>query len=206
MPMRNLLMGLVVAGVGFGQNSLNWNSRVSGDQELTAGERLKLYLHNNFVSPGAAVRALGPALGAQLSGRPKEWDKDGAGFARRVGVNVAMFTTRDTVQAIGTAMQGHDPRYQRCECSGAGRRFRHAFSGMWMMADGQGVRRFDVSNFGAAFAGGFVGASLYPDAYSVRVKGLQLGHQQLAQTLLRNIGVEFGPDIKKFFKQKVLRR
>lgn len=183
-----------------------WNSRLPSDRPITPEERWKIYLHNNFGTVGAAMRVLGPTLGAQLSDRPKEWDKDGAGFGRRLGVNFAMFTTRDTVHALSSAAYGHDPRYQRCDCQGFARRLGHAISGTWLSADADGVRRFDTSNFTSAYAAGFVGASLYPSNYQLRVKGLQLGHQQLGQIALRNVGVEFGPDIRKFLKAKILRR
>ena len=53
---------------------------------------------------------------------------------------------------------------------------------------------------------GYVGASLYPDAYSRSVKGAQLGHFQVGQVVIGNLFTEFGPDLKRLWREKILRR
>lgn len=207
MPKMNLIcLATLFAGLGITQTRFQWNSRSASDPLPTAEERLRIYLHNAFYSPGAWMRAAGPALGQQLSKSPSFWEQDGGGFAKRFGTQMAMFTTRDTVQAIGTSLYGHDPRYQRCGCKGVMRRMGHAVSGLWLAADANGQRKFDLSFIGGSYAAGFVGASLYPQPYTLHVKGFQLGHQQVGQVALGNIGVEFGPDIRRFLKAKILRR
>ena len=177
---------LVLPGLAAAQTSpkINWGSRVASDPPLTGTERAKLILRNDFASPGAFFRTVGPALGQQIRNRPVEWGRSAEGYGRRVGVNFATITTQDLVQAGSAALLGRDPRYQRCECKGGLRRVRQAFTGLVLSADRQGVRRFDPSGLISSYAAGYVGATLYPDEYSRRVKGLQLGHQQVSQLVI----------------------
>lgn len=184
----------------------SWRWRLAEAPELTPSERLKLYLHNNFTSAGGVFRALGPALGSHLGKQPQEWGRTGEGLGRRVAVSAATNSSRELISSGSAAMLGHDPRYQKCECKGFGQRLIHAMSGTILLADSSGRRRLDPSHLIASYSSGFVGASLYPDRYSLRVKGIQLGHQQFAQVTLENVAMEFGPDVKRFLRQKVLRR
>ena len=179
--------------------------RSSTDPALSGEQRIELMLKSNFLSPGAYLRSLGPALGGQLSDSPKEWDKDLGGFGRRFGTQFAIQSSRGLIRSGAAAAFGLDPRYQRCDCSGGWRRTGHAFSGLWMGANGKGERRFDPSNLMSAYGGGYVGASLYPDRYRLAVNGYQLGSQQVGQIILQNLLLEFSPELKRF-RKKVFRR
>ena len=185
---------------------INWGSRVASDPPLTRAERWKLIVRNDFSSPGAFFRTVGPSLSQQIRNRPVEWERTGEGFGRRLGMNFATITVQDVVQSGTAALIGHDPRYQRCDCKGGARRVRQAFTGLVLGADRHGVRRFDPSNLISAYVAGYVGASLYPDAYSRPVKGAQLGHFQVGQVVIGNLFTEFGPDLKRLWREKILRR
>ncbi len=201
-----LVFLLTWASQGQTAPKINWGSRVASDPPLTGAQRLKLIVRNDFASPGAFFRTVGPSLSQQVRNRPVEWERTGEGFGRRLGMNFATITVQDVVQSGTAALIGHDPRYQRCECNGGARRVRQAFSGLVLAADRQGVRRFDPSNLISAYVGGYVGASLYPDPYSRRVKGAQLGHFQVGQVVIGNLFTEFGPDLKRLWREKILRR
>ena len=199
---------LFLPGVSNGQAApkITWGSRVASDPPLTGTERLKLIFRNDFASPGAFFRTVGPSLGQQIRNRPVEWGRTGEGFGRRLGMNFATITVQDVVQSGTAAMMGRDPRYQRCECKGGARRVRQAFTGLVLSADRHGVRRFDPSNLVSAYVAGYVGASFYPDPYSRSVKGAQLGHFQVGQVVIGNLFTEFGPDLKRLWREKILRR
>jgi hypothetical protein len=205
-----LILGLFIPFCAFAQQTKPSNvfgrTRISSDAALTADERVQVLIKNNFLSVGAVMRAVGPAIGGQFGNTPPDWGRTAEGFGRRVGTQFAIQTTRGLVSGGSAAMLGRDPRYQRCNCEGVFRRMGQSFSGLVMGADASGARRFDPSNMMGAYTGGYVGASLYPDRYRISVKGYQLGTQQAGQVVVQNLLLEFGPDIKRFFKTKVLRR
>jgi hypothetical protein len=184
----------------------HWEYRLASDPPLTASQRWQLFFHNDFESPRAYYRALGAALGGELVDGPKEWGQGPEGFGKRVEVDFVMFTSRDLIRTGTSAMFGHDPRYQRCECTGGLRRTGHALSGVFMLADSNGVRRFDPSNLIASYGAGYIGSTLYPERYTPEFKGTQLGHWQLGHVMVENIVLEFGPDLKRQWRRKILRK
>jgi hypothetical protein len=186
--------------------TLNPLIRLPSDPALTSDQRLQLLWRNNFASTNAATRTIFPAFFAHLSDRPREWDRDGRGFAQRLGTAFAIQTTRGVVSSGVSAAFGADPRYQRCDCQGAWRRVGNALSSIVVSGDGSGGRRFDGGPLASAFSAGYVGASLYPDNYRVSVKGYQLGGQLAMATIGQNLFQEFSPEIKRFFRTKILRR
>ena len=183
----------------------NWWTRESADPALTGNQRVEVLLHNNFLSPGAVFRSFGPAMAGHFRDSPPEWDRNAAGFGRRLGTQFMTQTSRGVIGSASVAIFGRDPRYQRCGCQGGLRRAGHAFSGLWLGADAQGQRRFDPSSLLSAYGGGYAGASLYPDRYRVAVKGYQLGTQQAGQLMMQNIFLEFGPELRRF-RKKIFRR
>lgn len=201
-----ILLGAGVCAAQQTQSSFAWRTRLPSDPEITQEQRLKLFLRNNLFSVGAVMRTLGPAVGNQISDRPPEWDRSAGGFGHRLGAQFAMQASRGAIGSASAAWLGLDPRYQRCDCSGFGRRLGHAVSGFVLSGDGSGKRRFDPSNILSAMGSGYAGASLYPSRYDVAVKGYQLGARQGLQIGMQNVMFEFGPDLKRFFRTKILRR
>jgi hypothetical protein len=194
------------SAMGQAQGLKTWATRLSTDPALTGEQRLQLMLKTNFLSAGALARTAFPAAITHLNDSPPEWDRNGEGFSRRLGFQFATQTSRGLIRSGGAALLGTDPRYQRCECKGIWRRSGHALSALVLAADSNGVRRWDPSNLLSAYGSGYIGATLYPDRYSVAVKGYQLGNQQVLQIGMQNVLLEFGPDIGRFVKKKIFRR
>lgn len=202
--MREVIIGamLLLGCPGLAAQTIeNFRVRSSTDPALSGEQRVELMLKSNFLSPGAFMRSLGPALGGQLSDSPKEWGQDLGGFGRRLGTQFTIQSSRGLISAGAAAAFGRDPRYQRCDCTGGWRRAGHAFSGLVMGANSMGERRFDASNLLSAYGSGYIGASLYPDRYRTAVKGYQLGSQQAGQIMVQNLVLEFAPELKRFRKK-----
>ena len=199
-----LLIAIILCGTAAAQT--NWYSRTAADPALSGRERFQLFVHNDFASPGAFFRTVGPSLGEQISNEPRDWGRTGEGFGRRVGTNFVKYTSRDIIQSTESALIGFDPRYQKCGCKGGWQRTGHAFSGLFLSADSHGGRRFDPTRILAAYGSGYIASTLYPDRYSIAVKGAQMGHSLAGEVIIDNLFEEFGPDIKKFLRQKILRR
>lgn len=205
---RSFLSVFLLSGLLAAQSvpQLNWNSRLASDAPLTGDERWSLFVRNNFASPGAFFQVAGPALGQTFGNTPKEWGRNAGGFGRRAGLNFVTNTSQSAVHSSASAALGYDPRYQRCDCKGAMKRLGHAFAGIVLSADSTGQLGFNPSNLMGAYGAGFIGASLYPERYSIRVKGMQQGHQQVGGIAIGNIFQEFQPEISRFFRRTILRK
>lgn len=183
-----------------------WRAREASDKPLTPSQRWNLYTRNSFASPGAISRTAFSAAATQISNRPEEWTRSWGGFGRRLGTAAATFASRDAFEHGAAALTGRDPRYQRCGCTGVWKRVGHSFAGLFMSANRDGQLRFDPSHLAAAYAGGYVGAAMYPDNYTFRVKGQQLGHRLAAQAFAGNLLAEFGPEFRRLFPGRKAKR
>lgn len=180
------------------------DTRVLDDPPLTATQRVEVLFHNDFASPGAFFRSAGPATGLEMGNDPPEWGKTGSGYLKRVGMLFTVQTTADFTQAGMAALLHRDPRYQKCACMGGWHRAGHALAGAFVSADSHGHLSLDPSNLIGSYAGGFAGASLYPARYSITAKGVQLGNQNLGQSIVQNVILEFSPELKHFFTRTLL--
>jgi hypothetical protein len=185
---------------------LNLNSRIASDAPLSADDRWSLFVRNNFASPGAFFQVAGPAFGQTMGNTPEEWGRNAGGFGRRAGLNFVTNVSQSAIHSSTSAALGFDPRYQRCDCKGGMKRLGHAFAGIVLSADSTGQRGFNPSNLMGAYGAGFIGAAMFPERYSIRVKGLQQGHQQLGGLAFGNIFQEFQPEITRFFRRTILRK
>lgn len=62
----------------------------------------------------------------QIRDAPAGWPQDAQGFADRLGNRYAQFLTQNSFTAMGDAMAGWEPRYDRCRnCEGVGQRLKH---------------------------------------------------------------------------------
>lgn len=205
---RAFILPFLLASVLAAQSTpkLDFNSRLASDAALSGDDRWRLFVRNNFASPGALFQVLGPSFGQTMGNTPKEWGRNAGGFGRRAGLNFVTNTSQSAIHSSTSAVLGYDPRYQRCDCKGAMKRLGHAFAGIVLSADSTGKRGFNPSNLMGAYGAGFIGASLYPERYSIRVKGLQQGHQQVGGVAFGNIFQEFQPEISRFFRRTILRK
>jgi hypothetical protein len=181
-------------------------SRVAADSLLPANTRLLQVLRVDLASPRGATQVLVPAALLQLANAPDQWGRTVAGYGQRAGTLLAVRTTRDLLLVGSSALLGHDWRYQRCDCSGAARRFGQATSGMFLFADAEGQRRFDPAHVVTAIGTGYVAASLYPRVRPGNEMRVAFIAQQLGLSLVGNIAQEFAPDVGRWVKRSVFRR
>lgn len=205
---RVFFLSFLLAGVLLAQSSpkFDFNSRIASDAAMSGDERWRLFVLNNFASPGAIFQVAAPAAIQTLANTPKEWQRNSGGFGRRAGLNFLINTSQSGIHSGASALLGYDPRYQRCDCKGAMKRLGHAFSGIVLSANSSGKRGFSPSNLIGAYGSGFIGATIYPDRYSVRVKGMQLGHQQIGGVAFQNLLLEFQPELVRLFRHTILRK
>jgi hypothetical protein len=103
----------------------------------------------------------------QLRDNPPEWGKGWSGYGKRLASNVGEFVIQETVTDILAAAMDRPLDYQRCRCSGTGRRLR--WVAMSAVTDPTPDRRHHslaVPRILGAFAGSFAQASWRPNTGS----------------------------------------
>ncbi len=165
---------------------------------LTGKQRFKLYIRQTYTTPGIYIKTGFFAVHDQITGSPPAWGDDFSGFAKRVGSNQATNVIQNSFTSLGQAAVGWEPRYDRCRCSGAWPRFRHAFTRNFVTyARNEQSIRPNLMPFAAAFGAGAIGATWNPNNPTITVKGYQSVFTQAWVGVLVNSIGEFAPDIKK---------
>ena len=94
---------------------------------LTGRERFKLYIRQTYTTPGIYIKTGFFATHDQVRDTPQDWGDGFPGFAKRVASNQATNIIQNSFTSLGQGVVGWEPRYDRCRCTGAGPRLRHAF-------------------------------------------------------------------------------
>ena len=168
----------------------------------TGKERRDLYVRRAFLSPGAFLRAAGPALGSHLKNRPPEWGQGMEGYGRRFANRFGRFALKETYEAAGAVVLGHEVRYLRSTRSGFLPRAGHAMAATFITYDRNGRRTPHIARLGSAFAAEFTGNLWMPAGYrtgaeAVRGVGIELGMNSVF-----NLFREFSPELKRVLPWK----
>jgi hypothetical protein len=169
---------------------------------LTGRERFKLYVRQTYTTPGIYIKTGFFVLHDQVKDTPSAWGDGFSGFGKRVVSDHATNVIQNSLTSLGQGLVGWEPRYDRCRCTGAGPRLRHAFIRNFITYDHseQSIRP-NVMPFAAAFGAGAIGATWNPNNPTITVKGYQsVFTQAWVGVLINSIG-EFAPDIKKKFSR-----
>lgn len=168
----------------------------SSYQPLSAQQRWQEYVHYNFESPGAYLRAFGASIGEHYPRNPPTWPSGAAGYFTDVGSQFGRFTIDGTIDAAMAAALQYDPRYLACNCHGAFRRTTHAVLRTFVTYDQDGRRVPDLPGLSGIYGGSMLMMYWYPRRYSPLTTGVQVGNFSLGVQGVVNIVKEFAPDIK----------
>jgi hypothetical protein len=170
---------------------------------LTGKERFKLYLRQTYTTPGIYVKTGLFAIHDQAKETEPEWGDGISGFGKRVGSLQAGNIIQNSLTALGNAAVGFEPRYDRCRCTGAWPRIRHAVVRNFITyggTDDKGIRP-QIMSYAAAFGAGVTVASWEPNYPSVLPKGYQSVVTQAWVGVVVDALAEFAPDIKRMLKK-----
>jgi len=173
-----------------------------GPAPLTGEERWQLYVRNTYTSPVPYLRTGVSALFSQLRDDPEPWEQGMSGFGKRAANRYARFALRESIQAGGAALLGHEVRYVRSDSTRVWPRVAHALGANFLTWDRDGRRVPHASRLGAIFATEFTATRWMPDGYrdsrtALRGVGMQLGISS-AMNLVR----EFKPELRRLFHRK----
>jgi hypothetical protein len=171
---------------------------------LTGEERFKLYLRQTYTTPGIYVKTGFFAIHDQIKETEPDWGDGASGFAKRVGSLQAGNIIQNSLAALGNAVVGFEPRYDRCRCEGGWPRIRHAVVRNFITyggADDKGIRP-QIMSYAAAFGAGVTVASWEPNYPSVLTKGYQSVVTQAWVGVVVDALAEFAPDVKRMLHKK----
>jgi len=170
---------------------------------LTAHQRWKLYLKQNFWSVGAYFGPVASALVFdQASGDPEEWGGGLAGYGRRLGSRLGTSTIQACFQSAAAAFLGEDTRYIVSDRHTFKERAGHAMLFAFVTYNNQGHKTVNAANLGGYFAASAASTLWLPGQRNVAVYTLTDGSQQAGLGALANLLQEFWPEIRR----TVLRR
>jgi hypothetical protein len=170
---------------------------------LSNQQRYKLYVRQTYTTPGIYIKTGFFALHDQVTNTPSEWEDGFPGFAKRVGSNQVVNVMQNSFTSLGQGVVQWEPRYDRCRCTGAWPRFRHAFVRNFITYDhSEQAIRPNIMPFAAAFGAGAIGATWKPNNPTIAVMGYQsVITQAWVGVVINSIG-EFAPDIKNKFGKR----
>jgi len=162
---------------------------------LTPHQRWKLYLRATYTTWGIYVKTVLFTASDQINNSPTEWGRTWEGFGKRLGTRQAQFVIQNSINHLGNAAVGWEPRYDRCRCDGFWPRTRHAIVRNFVTYGGnsQGLRP-QLMPYVAAFGGGAIAATWIPGT-NVVVRGYQGAITQVFVGVGVNWLAEFAPEI-----------
>jgi len=172
-------------------------------EPLSDADRWRLFVRMSFTTPGIYIKTGFFTGRDQLRDSPPGWPQDGEGFGKRLGNRYAQFLIQNSFTAIGDAMAGWEPRYDRCrDCSGVGQRIWHATNRNFVTygSDEKSLRP-QAFLYAASFGGAALSAYWQPYRPSPVVKGYQGMATQAWVGVLINLVSEFAPDVKQLLRR-----
>jgi hypothetical protein len=148
-------------------------------------QMLHKYVWSTLGLDGAIHATLASSVD-QWQASPPEWSIDATGYARRWASEYAESAIGDTAKYAVARIFHHDPSFTRCECSGFGRRLRHAVDSPFMARTRDGTRVPSAASLAGFLAGHVVSASTWYPA----PLGTRDGLKHAAMSLVSKIGVD----------------
>jgi hypothetical protein len=208
-----LLLALVTAGHGQTKESkdqvnVNWlyGAYLPKDvplTSLTGKQRFQLYLRQTYTTPGIYAKTVFFTIRDQSADSPPDWNRDAAGFVKRFASRQGQFIIQNSLQALGNAAVGWEPRYERCRCSGFWLRTRHAAVRNFVTyARDEESLRPQLMPYAAAYGAGAIAARWQPNNPSPTIRGYQAAITQVFVGVGSNWLGEFMPDILNKLRRK----
>jgi hypothetical protein len=177
-----------------------------GYEPLSSEGRWHNFWNDTLLSPLAYVGAFGGAYGQQLSDQPRQWGNSFAGYAKRVGTNLAQFGSQEAIHQGGAALMHTDPRYLNCRCKGGLQRTWYALKMSFLTYKEDGDKTVDIPQLAGAYGGAIISDVPYPRSnadvsyatrYSPLVQGVRGGNIQIGANVAINLFREFSPELSR---------
>lgn len=167
---------------------------------MTRSERLRHYLTGTF-GPGALAGAAVRADVGQMTGNPKEWGRDTAGYSARFGTAFAQHIIRGTLEYGLSSVLHEDNRYIRSGQKGVWKRTKYAVVSSFLARHDNGRRGFAFSRVGSAAGSAFISRAWLPASIGTVAAGANSFGITLGLGVASNVFREFWPDLKHGFRR-----
>lgn len=195
--MRRLVLGAVVCAL---------STAAFADDPDPSGWQTRLLFHaESAYGPWALAGSAAWAGLLQEVDFPREWGQGAEGYGKRLGSTLAYSGIRNVIGFGLDSALHEDPRYTRGVDKGFWRRTGHAVRGTILTRTDSGKEEFSMWRFGSAYGATLLSNEWYPDRLSTIKVGMVQGSTQIGFDLLRNLGTEFWPDVKKTLRHALLR-
>lgn len=174
---------------------------------LSAEGRWHNFWNDTLLSPLSYVGAFGGAYGQQISDQPREWGNTFSGYTKRVGTNLAQFSSQEAIHQGGAALMHTDPRYLTCRCKGGLHRTWYALKMSFLTYKDDGDTTVDIPQLAGAYGGAIISDLPYPSHYSSEApnpshnsalwEGMRGGNIQIGANVAINLFREFSPELSR---------
>ena len=151
----------------------------------TNAQLLQKYVWSVLGRDGALSATVSSAFD-QWRGLPPEWDPTASGYAKRWASEYAEAAIGDIAKYSVARLVHHDPSFTRCECTGVGRRLRHAIGSPFMARTRTGRRVPSAASLAGFVAGNVTAASTWYPA----PLGTRDGFKHAGIDLFAKIGID----------------
>lgn len=173
-------------------------------EPLTNHQRGQLYLRQTYLTWGIYLKTAMFAVGDQATNSPEEWGDGLGGYGKRIASRYGQFAIQNTFTSTGNLLLGYEPRYERCDCSGAWSRLKHALVRNFVTYNRtEKSRRPQIAMYAGAMGAGMVASTWRPEHSKVWVEGYQSAITQAAFGSFSNVLGEFAPDIGRLIGRKI---
>lgn len=172
---------------------------------LNLHEKFQLYMRQTYSASSMLIPA-GFAAIDQIVDSPKEWGQDGQGYLNRLGTQRGQFQIGNLC-AFGVGATLHeDPRFFPSGEHGMWRRTKYVMAHTLVARTDNGREQPAFGNYAGALGAAFFPSTWLPRSENSTTDSLKRTAMMLGMEVGVNMGVEFGPDDRRFFREKILRR
>lgn len=172
---------------------------------LTFEEKLQNYLKQVY-SPSSVLIPAAFAGIDQATDSPREWGQGWTAYGRRAGTVRGQFQFHNFCEfGVGAALS-EDPRFFPSGRHGTWPRTKYVFIHTLVARTDSGGEQPAFGTFAGALGSGFFPNLWLPSSENSIGHGLTRSAIFLGVSMGKNMGIEFGPDDRRFFRDKVIRK
>jgi hypothetical protein len=170
-------------------------------QPVTAAERLKWFT-TSTVGPQSLAGGVVSAAWGTMYNSPREYGPHWEGFGDRYGMRLTGISTGNAMEAGLGALWHEDPRYNRVENEGFGRRVRHIVVMTFMAPNGRGGLMPAYARYAAISGNNFLSNTWREPSEATNDRALFRTGTGFLGRMAGNAFQEFWPDVTKKFKHR----
>lgn len=172
---------------------------------LTTGDKFRMYIRQTYSLPSVLFPAAFAGLD-EATDSPKEWGQGKRGYLDRLGTQRGQFQIGAFCGfAVGAAFH-EDPRFSPSGRHDRWSRIAWVLTHTLLARSDGGKVMPAFGNYAAALGAGFAPAAWLPPSEASIANSLERSAAMLGMNVGMNMGIEFGPDDRRFFRDKILRR